>query len=293
MTKQELKEVFKQLEEQGWEPQLCDTPVPSFESSVMCGNPNDVGDLVQEEMMMPRSFLTIQQEFFIKARGDSMTGVDIMENDKVWIETEVPIHDGDIVLVMIDGEFTLKTYCEDDDGTPWLVPQNPKYKAFPLEKGCSVWMVGKATKILRDTPHTKYSTCKKLINEAKAEMQETRDNEPDKPTTEGRNPMELRIKYALDVLREEKLLKHLYDYTWVMEVMNKTRGLPKFYTPGSFITYLKELGEERLPSEDSIQLKLSKFSGDFPLWEFIDCDTPEANRRINVGKRFLTAFRSE
>ena len=170
MNEQELIELLKSLEEHGWNPMICDTPVPFFENAVMCGKPNGVGDVVQQDMMMPRAFLAMQPEFFIKAKGDSMTGVDIMENDTVRIETDVSIHDGDIVLVRIDDEFTLKTYCEDDDGTPWLIPQNPKYKAFPLEAGCSVWVVGKATKIMRDTPHTKYSTCKKLISEAKTEM---------------------------------------------------------------------------------------------------------------------------
>lgn len=93
-------------------------------------------------------------------------------------------------------------------------------------------------------------------------------------------------------LKEEKVLKRLFDYTWVMEVMNQTKGLPKFNTPSSFISYLKEHGITRLPSEDTINKKQNKFSGKFPNWVFTDCDTTEAARRINVAKRFLTLLRN-
>lgn len=290
MNEQELKELFKELEKRGWEPQLCDTAVPYFENMVMCGEPNGVGDVVAEQMMMPKSFLSLQPEFFVKAQGDSMIGADIMEGDMVKVETNAAWHDGDIVLVMIDDEFTLKTYCEDDNGTAWLVPQNPKYKAFPLNPSqYNVRVVGKVTMLMRNAPRTKYSTCKRLINEAKAKMGGPKETSQNK----SENDIELRFRYALDVLKEEGLLKHLYDYTWVLEVANHTKGMPHFYTPKSFITYLKDLGLERLPSNDSIQVKQSKFNGDFPNWEFIDCDATEANRRINVGKRFLTAFRSK
>ena len=57
-----------------------------------------------------------------------------------------------------------------------------------------------------------------------------------------------RILRCVNVMNEEGKLKHLYDYTWVMEVMNQTKDLPKFDTPASFITYMEDLGIKRLPS---------------------------------------------
>ena len=100
-----------------------------------------------------------------------------------------------------------------------------------------------------------------------------------------------RILRCINVMNEEGMLKHLYDYTWVMEVMNQTKDLPMFDTPASFITYMEDLGIKRLPSEDTIIKKKNKFTGTFPDWKFTDCDTTEATRRINVGKRFLSLFR--
>ncbi len=102
---------------------------------------------------------------------------------------------------------------------------------------------------------------------------------------------ESKIRKCIDVLNAEKVLKNLYDYTWVMETMNQTQGMPDFSTPSSFISYLKGISIVRLPSEDSINRKQNTFTGVFPNWEFTDCDTTEANRRINVGKRFLSIYR--
>jgi hypothetical protein len=100
-----------------------------------------------------------------------------------------------------------------------------------------------------------------------------------------------RIAKSIKVMNEEGTLKHLYDYTWVMEVMNQTKDLPHFDTPASFITYMEDLGIRRLPSESTINKKQGKFNGKFPNWVFTDCDKTEAMRRINVGKRFLSLYR--
>ena len=101
-----------------------------------------------------------------------------------------------------------------------------------------------------------------------------------------------KLKKTIEKLEEEGTLKNRYDYTWIMSVMNETKGLPDFYTPSSLISYLKNLNIERLPSEDSINIKQNTFSGTFPDWIFTNCDSTEAKRRINVGKRFLNIFRT-
>lgn len=111
--------------------------------------------------------------------------------------------------------------------------------------------------------------------------------------TESSQSMEQRVKACIDTLWEEKVLKHLYDYTWVMETMNQTERMPHFDTPTSFIAYLENIGIERRPSDDSINKKQNVFSGTFPNWVFTDCDYPEATRRINVGKRFLSLYRKK
>lgn len=111
--------------------------------------------------------------------------------------------------------------------------------------------------------------------------------------TENSQSTEQRVKACIDTLVKEKVLKNLYDYTWVMETMNQTKGMPHFNTPASFITYLTTIGIERRPSEDTINKKQNVYSGTFPEWQFTDCDHTEATRRINVGRRFLSLYRKK
>ena len=100
------------------------------------------------------------------------------------------------------------------------------------------------------------------------------------------------IKEVIQQLKAEKVIAHLYDYTWVMLAMNDTKGLPSFDSPQSFLTFLNTLGLDNLPSESSIKKKNEKVVGVFPDLIFIDADKTEGDRRVNVGKRFLNLYRS-
>ncbi len=99
-----------------------------------------------------------------------------------------------------------------------------------------------------------------------------------------------RVKQSIGVLQQEKVLANQYDYTWLMALMNEKKDMPSFKTPSSYVSYLKGLQIGRCPSESLVSKYLNKFSGIFPDWEFIDCDITEANRRINVAKRFLNLY---
>lgn len=175
MTDKELKDILQSLKEQGWEPLLCDTPVPFYESAVLCGEPTGIGDVVKETRMFPKEFLSMQPEFIVTVKGDSMKDAGIVEGDAVKVETGIPIHDGDIVLAMIDGDFTLKCYCEDEEGTPWLVPQNPAYEPFSLKETQNVWILGRVSKVIKQTPRINYRSCMSLIKNAKAGQAEPKE----------------------------------------------------------------------------------------------------------------------
>ena len=101
-----------------------------------------------------------------------------------------------------------------------------------------------------------------------------------------------RVKFAIQSVINENLIKHKYDYTWLMQVMIETDELPNFDSPQSFLTYLSRLElDQNLPEQSSIKKEYSKLSGKFPNWVFSNKDTTESIRRINVAKRFLSAFR--
>ena len=102
------------------------------------------------------------------------------------------------------------------------------------------------------------------------------------------------IKQAIETMMDEGVIKHSYDLAFVMQLMKETDGLPHFDSPNSFLTYISDLGIDDLPSEDSIQKKLSATFGKYPAWRFTDQkgkDATEAKRRNNVASRFLSLYR--
>ncbi|MBR2069627.1 MAG: repressor LexA [Candidatus Gastranaerophilales bacterium] len=64
--------------------------------------------------------------FVFKVSGDSMTDIGILDGDYVVIKKTSEANIGDIVLAIIDNEFTLKVYKKDSKGA-YLEPQNPDY----------------------------------------------------------------------------------------------------------------------------------------------------------------------
>ena len=124
----------------------------------------------------------------------------------------------------------------------------------------------------------------------KGESEQKKEEEPDLQASEMLTVDE-RVRKAVLTLKSEGVLRHLYDYTWLMVVMNQTEGLPSFDTPQSFVTYLEGLQLADLPEVSSVKKAYGNVLGNFPNWTFLDRDTTEATRRINVAKRFLSIYR--
>ena len=62
----------------------------------------------------------------IPVTGDSMIEAGIHPGDRVVVERDVPARPGDLVIAVIDNEFTLKTLAV-DSGEAVLKPANPAY----------------------------------------------------------------------------------------------------------------------------------------------------------------------
>ena len=172
-----LEKLFDELEEQGWHPMLCDTPVPVYDNAVPCGDPADVGDVEKEYKLMPEETVSLQPGFMVKAKGDSMKDVDISEGDMVNVLQGRQAQDGDIVLAKIDDDYTLKAYLKDSDGQVWLVPQNPDYEAFPLPAGAEV--VGVASQLIKAWPRATYRSCLGKVQKAKLKIRPQKELKPE------------------------------------------------------------------------------------------------------------------
>lgn len=119
------------------------------------------------------------------------------------------------------------------------------------------------------------------------------DTEEEKPEYMETYVFNGRIKYAIDILNFEGVLKYSYDYTWIMLVMNQMPDMLHFDTALSFLRFFSaELNLERLPSESTISKKKKNTLGQHPSWTFRDVDdVNETRRRNNVAARFLSIVR--
>ena len=109
---------------------------------------------------------------------------------------------------------------------------------------------------------------------------------------QGANDINSRVCQAVDLLQKEKVIKHAFDYKWIMEVINqgKLKELGKFDNPNSFREYLIGIGVENLPSRGTLYNRKWECRGEYPNLTFTDTDDPtEVLRRNNVGSRFLSA----
>ncbi|TXI47192.1 LexA family transcriptional regulator [Methylophilus sp.] len=112
---------------------LSNLSLPLFESKVPAGLPSPADDHIGSAMD-PNEYLINKADktFFVTIQGESMIEVGLMPGDKAIVEKDKVATVGDIVLAMIDGEFTVKILAKQKDGKPKLLPANSSGKYAPI-----------------------------------------------------------------------------------------------------------------------------------------------------------------
>lgn len=86
--------------------------------------------------------------FALEVRGESMTDKGILEGDFVIVRKGAEVQDGDIVVAMINGEATVKTF-ERKKGRVRLLPAHPHYQPIELHEEQENQVVGKVIGVQR------------------------------------------------------------------------------------------------------------------------------------------------
>ena len=108
--------------------------LPLYSSKVSAGFPSPAEEHV-EKRLDPSEFLIDQKDatFFVTIQGLSMMDVGLLPGDKAVVDRSKLASIGDIVLAVIDNEFTIKTLARKKDGTPRLLPANSTGAFNPIE----------------------------------------------------------------------------------------------------------------------------------------------------------------
>ena len=80
--------------------------------------------------------------FFVRVKGDSMIEAGIFDNDVLVIDRSRTQQNGDIILAILDGEFTVKILGQSKKGVT-LIPANRNYSVIEIkeEQSFEIWGV--------------------------------------------------------------------------------------------------------------------------------------------------------
>ena len=166
MTREEVNKELEKLRAAGLNPLLCDTEVPLVDVPVLAGYPSESGNATNGEyVLLPRELVGCHPVFLIDVAGLSMHDADIMPGDRLEVQMDTDVYDGDIVVAEVDGGYTVKAFFTDSAGRRWLVPQNKDYAPVLLDN--RPWrIIGKVVGLRKGIPRASYVDCAKAVQGA-------------------------------------------------------------------------------------------------------------------------------
>lgn len=117
--------------------------LPMFFSPVKAGFPSPATDFIDKKLDINTLLVKHPEStFFVKVSGDSMNGIGIVENDILVVDKSLSAISGDIVIAIVEGEFTVKTFIIQNNKY-YLKPENPIYKVIEMgkDKNFEIWGV--------------------------------------------------------------------------------------------------------------------------------------------------------
>lgn len=118
---------------------------------IYCGGDNVTFEPTTEYEATPKEWVKGGNYFFLRAKGDSMTGAKIHEGDLLLIRSQSTVDNGEIAAVVIDSSVVLKRIYKRDDQL-MLVSENPKYppRIFDPNTDKHIRIIGKLKKSITD-----------------------------------------------------------------------------------------------------------------------------------------------
>ena len=276
MYEQEFKEMMRLLDEQGWKPLVCDTPVPMFTNGVPAGPPNTTGDYDGDYIVLPRELVGYEPIFTITVKGKSMEGAGINNGDLVMVKAVDTVEDGQVVVAMLDNEVTLKAYYRDEDGEAWLVPQNDMYQPIKLSEFTSVRILGVVVGVRKQVPRVSYRAIQQRMRSVK-------------PQNEGNmKPNDSRLRKAIAAMARQMTTNR--QWFSVYRVLADKGIIPEhdFYALRDKVNELLPDNDYNINPKDLSKLDCDSFSKRLFFWE--ENDAPVQGKRFYEYMNLARAF---
>ncbi len=125
-----------------------ETAIPLYACGVSAGFPSPADDYLEGALDLNEHLVRKPAAtFFVRARGDSMTGAGIHDGDLLVVDRSLEAVDGRIVIAAVNGELTVKRLAK-TKGPPRLEAENPAYAPIELNTEDSVHLWGVVTSVI-------------------------------------------------------------------------------------------------------------------------------------------------
>jgi DNA polymerase V len=123
--------------------------IPYALEKINAGFPSPAQDYIDKALDMNEHLIKNETAtFIVKVASLSMLNAGIDINDELIVDRSLDAKHGDIVVALIDNDFTVKRLMIDDKGQ-WLKAENPDYKDIHLLDGQELLIWGVVTCIIK------------------------------------------------------------------------------------------------------------------------------------------------
>ena len=116
--------------------------IPLLTDSVSAGFPSPADDYTEENIDLNEHLISNPfSTFFLRFKGDSMINAGIKDKDLIIVDKSLTPRPGNIIIAMIDGEFTIKRLSIKNDEL-YLKAENHNYPDFNFKNHIDVQIWG-------------------------------------------------------------------------------------------------------------------------------------------------------
>ena len=115
---------------------------PLLTDSVSAGFPSPADDYTEENIDLNEHLISNPfSTFFLRVKGDSMINAGIKDKDLIIVDKSLTARPGNIIIAMIDGEFTIKRLSIKNNEL-YLKAENHNYPDFKFKNHIDVQIWG-------------------------------------------------------------------------------------------------------------------------------------------------------
>ena len=116
--------------------------IPLLSDSISAGFPSPADDYTEENIDLNEHLISNPfSTFFLRVKGDSMLNAGIKDKDLIIVDKSLRAKPGNIVIAMIDGEFTIKRLSIKNNEL-YLKAENPNYPDFRFKNHIDIQIWG-------------------------------------------------------------------------------------------------------------------------------------------------------